>query len=133
MNFMLDTDCCIYLMNGSHAKLTDRVLSHPPAKFAISIISVAELKFGVAKSARRKENEAKLATFRSTYSTVVFDDGAADNYGQVRFELQQRGTLIGTLDMLVAAHALALDVTLVTSNVREFRRVRGLRCESWAA
>jgi len=90
----------------------------------ISSITLAELRFGVSKSARRQQNQAAL-------DVAAFDELAADSYGDVRAELESNGTPIGPLDTLIAGHALSLNVVLVTHNMREFRRITGLRIDDW--
>jgi tRNA(fMet)-specific endonuclease VapC len=90
----------------------------------ISSITLAELRFGVSKSARRQQNQAAL-------DVAAFDELAADSYGDVRAELESNGTPIGPLDTLIAGHGLSLNVVLVTHNMREFRRITGLRIDDW--
>jgi len=100
---------------------------------AISSITLAELQYGVAKSARPEHNAVLVAEFCAPLAILPFDDHAAETYGKVRAALERRGEPIGPLDTLIAAHALSLDMTLLTSNDREFRRVAGLRVENWLA
>jgi len=132
MPFLLDTDSCIALLNRRSPSLRDRLLAHPASEFAISAITAAELVFGAEKSAKREENLARVATLRSEIRTEPFDEISIATCGAVRADLERRGVPIGPLDTLIAAHALALEAVLVTSNLREFRRVRGLRCEDWS-
>jgi tRNA(fMet)-specific endonuclease VapC len=129
---MLDTDACIHLLNRKRPKLIRRVLAHRAADFIISTITVAELSYGVAKSTRPQMNAKKLAVLRSQISTAPFDERAAEIYGTIRADLERRGVPIGPHDMLIAAHALSIGVTLVSSNTKEFRRVKGLLAENWA-
>jgi len=100
---------------------------------AISSITMAELQYGVAKSANPAKHEALLAQFCAPLDIVPFDAQAAETYGRIRAAIERMGTPIGPLDTLIASHAIALDVTLVTNNDREFRRVAGLRVEKWRA
>ena len=97
----------------------------------ISSITLAELRFGVSKSARRQQNQAALDQFLLPLDIAAFDELAADSYGDVRAELESNGTPIGPLDTLIAGHALSLNVVLVTHNMREFRRITGLRIDDW--
>jgi tRNA(fMet)-specific endonuclease VapC len=129
---MLDTDICIYLMNESHPSLKRRLRQHRASSVCISVITAAELAFGVEASTARERNAAKLARLRAEVKAVPFEGAAIDEYGRLRTALQQRGTLIGPLDTLIAAHALSLGATLVTNNVAEFRRAKGLAIENWA-
>jgi tRNA(fMet)-specific endonuclease VapC len=132
VRFLLDTNSCVYLMNRTRPKLEERVVRHDADDFAISIITAAELTYGIEKSQHRQRNAEKLARLRSEFITVAFDEDAVAHYGRIRADLERRGTPIGPLDQLIAAHALSLDLTLITNNVREFERVRGLRFENWA-
>jgi tRNA(fMet)-specific endonuclease VapC len=97
----------------------------------ISAITLAELRYGVAKSARRRGNAEKVEAFLQRFETAPFDERAAAEYGAVRAGSEARGRPIGPLDTLIAAHARSRDSTLVTNNVGEFRRVPGLRIENW--
>lgn len=97
----------------------------------ISSITLAELRFGASKSARRQQNQAALDQFLLPLDIAAFDELAADSYGDVRAELESNGTPIGPLDTLIAGHGLSLNVVLVTHNMREFRRITGLRIDDW--
>ncbi len=97
----------------------------------MSAITLAELRCGIAASQRRAVNLAKLELFLAIFEIAPFDAPAATAYGSLRAQLQARGTPIGPLDTLIAAHALALGATVVTNNVREFGRVPGLKVENW--
>jgi len=97
----------------------------------ISSITLAELRFGVSKSAQRQQNQAALDQFLLPLDIAAFDELAADSYGDVRAELESNGTPIGPLDTLIAGHGLSLNVVLVTHNMREFRRITGLRIDDW--
>lgn len=133
MRWLLDTDTVIALMRGTSPRLDRRVRSRPMGQIGLSSISVAELMFGVARSSRPAENATALNAFLEPFLTASFDTVAAAVYGPLRQHLAAKGTPIGPLDTLIAAHALSLEVVLVTCNVREFRRVSGLRVENWLA
>ncbi len=109
----------------------DRLTTHAADSIGISSITLAELQYGVAKSGTPAANRIHLAEFLTPFGLVPFGGSAAAAYGRLRAELESAGTPVGPLDMLIAAHALALGVILVTNNVREFGRVRGLSVESW--
>jgi len=128
---MLDTDTCIALINRQPRELIRRLRTKAVGDVGISSITLAELRHGVAKSARRDQNRAALDRFLLPLDIAAFDDLAADLYGTVRAELETAGTPIGPLDTLIAGHAVSLNVVLVTHNVAEFRRVTGLRIEDW--
>ena len=132
MKYLLDTDICIYILRGQPKKVAERFRRLRPGDVGLSSIALAELAFGAAYG-ESPRNRERLETFVAPLSVVDFDQEAALAYGQLRADLFRRGTPIGPLDMLIAAHALALDVTLVTNNEREFKRVPGLRVENWTA
>lgn len=130
MKYLLDTDTCIYVINERPAPVIAQFRKHPVGDIGVSSITAAELAFGVTKSGSVRNREA-LAAFLLPLDVAPFDAQAALAYGQVRADLERRGSPIGPLDLLIAAHALLLGATLVTNNLREFKRVGGLRCESW--
>ncbi len=98
----------------------------------ISSITVAELEYGVCKSQQQEKNRGALMQFLIPLEIVTFDQAAATVYGAIRSDLENRGLVIGAMDMLIAAHALSLGVTLVSNNVREFSRIGNLSLENWA-
>ncbi len=128
---MLDTNICIELLRGGAGQVASRMQKHEIDAIALSSITMAELQYGVVKSARPAHHETLLIKFCAPLAILPFDDRAAESYGRVRCELERAGTPIGPLDTLIAAHALALNVTLVTNNEREFSRVGGLGIENW--
>jgi tRNA(fMet)-specific endonuclease VapC len=125
------TDICIYLIMQHPPSVLERFLSHPVGDIGISSITVAELEYGVSKSRRTTKNRAALAQFLSPLEIASFDRDAAAVYGRLRATLEQKGRPIGSMDLLIAAHALSLNVRLVTNNAREFRRVPQLRVANW--
>lgn len=132
MSFLLDTNVLVHLIRRRPPGLLARLRAVDIAAVAVSAITVAELEFGAAKSARPDENRAALAALLAPLRVEPFDERAARAYGAVRAELEWAGTPIGSMDLLIAAHALALGATVVTSDEREFRRVAGLAVENWA-
>jgi tRNA(fMet)-specific endonuclease VapC len=133
--FLLDTNVCIHLINrGPQVEmLAGRIGRYGRDQVLISSITLAELEFGIAKSQRRAQNRLRFGLFLAQFEIALFDPRAAAFYGPLRASLQAVGKLIGPLDTLIAAHALALDTCLVTHNVREIERVPGLRIEDWFA
>lgn len=131
MRYMLDTDTCIYLIRERAPQVLDRLRALSFGDVGVSAITVAELQLGVYKSQRPAKNRQALGQFLAPLIVADFDYAAAEQYGQVRAALEQQGTPIGSLDTLIAAHALSLDVSLVTNNVREFSRVPRLRVVNW--
>lgn len=132
MKILLDTDICIYAINRRVAGPLERLRSYAVGDVGISAITYAELRFGVENSARAGENLDRLERFLLPLATLPFDAEAGRWYGRVRAQLQRAGSPIGGNDLLIAAHALGLGVTLVTNNVREFEPVEGLHVERWA-
>jgi tRNA(fMet)-specific endonuclease VapC len=130
MKYMLDTNILIYLIKRKPAEVMKRFAAHPLSEVCISSISVAELEYGVIKS-RSQKNHRTLQGWLQLIHRPPFDDSAARSYGFVRTALEAAGTPVGPLDTLIAAHALALEATLVTNNIREFARVPGLKIEDW--
>lgn len=128
---MLDTDICIYAINERPPKVLQRLREHYAEGLGVSTITASELHFGVARSASAR-NATALRGFLANLTVVEFDLGAAEVAGQVRAWLSRQGTPIGPYDSLIAAHAQALGVTLVTNNTREFERVPGLKLANWA-
>ena len=132
MKFMLDTDICICMIRQAPRLVLDHLNRTSPADVCISAITLSELEYGAFKSARPEQNRMRLAEFIAPLQVVPYETAAAAEYGSLRTALEQQGNLIGPLDMLIAAHALALDCALVTNNESEFSRVPGLRVLNWA-
>jgi len=128
---MLDTDLCIALIKRKPAKMLDKLTSHAPGDVGLSTVSLAELRYGVAKSAQKERNSQALDEFLLPLEIADFDEMSAGSYGEVRAALEKAGTPIGPLDTQIGAHALSLGAVLVTQNTREFRRIPGLAVEDW--
>jgi len=129
--YMLDTDTCSYIMKRSHPTVLKRLQGVPVGDVCMSVITKAELLHGVEISPRRSQDAAALAAFLPYVEALDFADDSAFPYAEIRADLKKRGALIGANDLLIAAHARALDLTLVTNNTAEFERVRGLAIENW--
>lgn len=129
--WLLDTSICIALIKRQPPELIGKLKKHQPGDVAISSITLAELQFGVSKSKQSERNRAALDQFLLPLEILSFDETAAGIYGQVRANLEAKGTPIGPLDTLIASHALSVKAAVVTNNVREFSRVDGLRVENW--
>lgn len=127
---MLDTNICIYIIKGADLTLRQRLRAHRH-DVCLSAISLAELEYGVAKSARREANRRLLDAFLEDLPVLPFESEPAREYGDIKVGLFGAGTPIGPLDLLIAAHARAIGATLVTNNRREFDRVPGLSVENW--
>lgn len=131
MKWMLDTNTCIFLIKHHPPKLLEKLADVPVGGIGISSIVLAELWFGIAASREKKRNEAALNDFLLYASVHEWPEEAAPIYGRLREQLRQKGTPIGANDLLIAAHALAMNVSLVTDNMREFERVSHLKLENW--
>ena len=131
MKYMLDTNICIYIIKHRPEKVIRKFMEHDQDDICISAITYAELVHGVEKSQAKEKNRVALMVFLSGIQIVPLDDLAAQSYGEIKADLQKKGTPIGPMDTLIAAHAKALNLTLVTNNTKEFSRVDGLELENW--
>jgi tRNA(fMet)-specific endonuclease VapC len=129
--YLLDTNVCIRLLNGTSGRLTERLRATPPSEVTLSSIVKAELLYGARHSARVADNLRLLRRFFAAIPSVAFDDACAEEYGIIRSELTRTGRPIGPNDLLIAATARAHDLTLVTRNTREFSRIPSLDLEDW--
>ncbi|MEH2049282.1 type II toxin-antitoxin system tRNA(fMet)-specific endonuclease VapC [Nostoc sp.] len=127
MRYLLDTNICIYLIKQKPQKVLNKFQTLSISDVGISSITVAELEYGVAKSEQQEKNCNALLQFLLPLEIVDFNQASATIYGSIRSDLESRGLIIGAMDMLIAAHALSLGVTLVTNNIREFSRIPTLR------
>lgn len=132
ITYLLDTNICIYIIKRKPPQVLERFRQAQISSIGISSITYSELMFGAAKSLRPEQNRIALTQFVAPLEIAPYDDAAAQCYGDLRVFLESQGTPIGSLDMLIAAHALALTCVLVTNNEKEFSRVPGLRMENWA-
>lgn len=133
MKYLLDTNICVTLIRQKSKKLIKRLTSHKPGDIGISTITIAELIHGAQKSSHTEQNMTALDQFLLPLEIADFDQSAAVVYGHIRTYLENKGTLIGSMDMLIAAHALSLNIALVTNNTREFKRVPTLKIVDWMA
>lgn len=133
MKYLLDTNICIALIRQKPAVLIERITAHEPGEVGISSITLAELVHGVEKSAQPEGNMSALQQFLLPLGLADFGQVAALAYGKIRTELEREGLVIGSMDMLIAAHAISLEAILVTNNVREFQHVKGLNVEDWTS
>jgi tRNA(fMet)-specific endonuclease VapC len=128
---LLDTNICIYIINVKPPQVLARFHQFRLGEIGLSSVVAAELAYGVAKGGSAR-NRSALEMFLAPLEIMPFDQNAVWSYGALRADLERQGQSIGALDTLIAAHALNLDATLVTNNLREFSRVSGLRLENWA-
>ena len=131
MRYMLDTNICIYVIKHKPETVFQKLQNTNPEDVCISSVTYAELVHGVEKSAAVEKNRLALSMLLANMEILDFDVDAADCYGKIRAALEKKGTPIGTLDMMIAAHAQSLGYTVVTNNVKEFSRVSALKIENW--
>jgi len=130
--YMLDTDISSYIMKRSHDAILRRLQQVAVGEVCISVITKSELMFGVEVSPRRQQDQAALDVYLRHVEVLDYPEDAALHYAKIRADLKRRGIMIGAHDLLIAAHARCLRLTLVTNNTREFERVPGLNVENWA-
>jgi tRNA(fMet)-specific endonuclease VapC len=129
--YLLDSNICIYIINNRPVKVVQRIKEHNPPEIKLSSISMAELEYGVSKSGNREKNRRALIHFASAFDIVDFTDEDAEIYGIIRADLEKKGQIIGPYDMQIAAQAISRKYVLVTNNVKEFSRIKGLMIENW--
>jgi tRNA(fMet)-specific endonuclease VapC len=131
VSLLLDTNICIAFLNGRDAQVRTQLLAQVPADVALCSVVKAELLYGARNSEHVDANLRRLGEFFAPFASLHFDDAAASWYGSIRAQLKKEGRMIGSNDLMIAAIALAADVTLVTRNDGEFQRVPGLRVDVW--
>ena len=131
MKYMLDTNMIISAKNARPEKVLDKLKDIDPSEVCISAITLAELEYGVCNSSDPERNCLALLLFLDNISVLPFDSLAAQEYGSIRSALRKKGQLIGANDLLIAAHAKSLNLTLITNNTGEFSRVEDLKQENW--
>ena len=131
--FCLDTNTCIYFLNGRYESIKNKILSTPPVEIAIPSVVKAELLLGAYKSRNRRKNTEKVEEFLAPFEILSFSDQATYIYAEIRSLTEKKGKSVGPNDLLIAAIVKFHDAVLVTNNVNEFKRIRGLRIENWDA
>lgn len=131
MKYLLDTNVCVDYLTRRYASVVERIQASAPEDLCLSSVVIAELRYGADKSQRNLENHRKIDVLVNELVCVEFDAEAAAAFGRLRWQLEQRGEPIGPYDLMIAAHAVSLDLILVSDNLREFRRVTGLAVENW--
>jgi tRNA(fMet)-specific endonuclease VapC len=132
MKYMLDTNICIYIIKRHPESVLKKFKSLELGDVCISSITLAELVYGVQKSHHHQKNKTALEEFILPLEIMPFDEGSCTPYGHIRAFLEKKGTPIGALDLMIAAHAQSLNLTLVTNNKKEFSCVPHLKIENWA-
>ncbi len=130
MRYLLDTNIVIALSKDAPA-LQPWLRRCPASDMVLSSVVLAEIEYGIAKSARKDHNRQVFGAFLTGFLVLPFDEAAARDYGLIRADLESAGRLIGPNDLMIAAHARARGLTVVTHNHSEFSRVNGLRVENW--
>ena len=132
MKYLLDTNICIYIINEKPEKVLRKFEQYPVYEFGISSITHAELQYGVEKSNNKNTNQDALDEFLLPLTILPFHGKSLVTcYGEIRTSLESKGKTIGPLDMLIAAHALSLDLTIISNNIKEFSRIPNLKYENW--
>lgn len=131
MKYMLDANTCIYALNRRPKQVIDRVIAAGEEGVGISSIVAAELAFGVVKSQRAAQNKVLLEQFLHNLPVLPWAQEHVWHYGEIRHALASKVQIIGERDLFIAAHARALGLTLVTNNLKEFKRVPGLDLVNW--
>ena len=131
LNYLLDTDTCIYVINRRPQNVKEQLAQLGPGEVAISVVTYHELFYGALGSQKIEQNLQALKALTSRLPVISWTNEAAEQTAQLRLSLKRTGQPIGVWDMQIAGHALALNVVLISNNLREFSRVKGLRVESW--
>lgn len=131
MRYMLDSNICIYAIKHKPEKVFQRLQEIDPDDVCVSSVTYAELVHGVEKSAAVEKNRLALSMLLANIEILNFDVDAANCYGKIRADLEKKGTPIGSLDMMIAGHAMSMGYTVVTSNVKEFSGIPDLKIENW--
>jgi len=132
MEYLLDTNICIYIIKKRPASVLKKFESLSLGDVAISSITLAELYYGIMKSSNPRKNQEALDKFLIPLEILDFDYAATIEYGKIRADLEKKGTPIGPLDTLIASHAKSLNLTLVNNNEKEFERIPDLKIENWS-
>lgn len=129
--YMLDTNICIYLIKKRPPTVLERFQQISSQEICLSIITLAELQYGVEKSASKQLNQTIIDDFVSRLQVLSWDRLAVKYYGKIRANLEKKGTPIGLMDLMIASHCLSLNYTLITNNIKEFERIPELKIENW--
>jgi len=132
MKYLLDTNICIYIIKKQPPLVIQRLTKTSINDIAISAITCSELEYGVSKSKHQAKNKIALMEFLAPLNILPYTEASAAKYGEIRAYLEQKGIIIGNMDMLIAAHAMAENLTIVTNNEKEFTRISNLRIENWS-
>jgi len=129
--YMLDTDICIFITRKSVPSLLERIESVPLERQCISVVTLAELLYGVQVSSKKKANQEVVDLFAQHIEVLEWTPDAAKHYAEIRADLKKKGQQLGANDLMIAAHARSIGAVIVTNNVKDFGRVKGLKLENW--
>jgi tRNA(fMet)-specific endonuclease VapC len=129
--YMLDTDTCAFILRRSSPVLLERIQAVPLQQQCVSVVTLAELLYGVQLSSRKKANRDALDLLVRHVNVLEWTAEAANHYAEIRADLKKKGQQLGANDLMIAAHARSIDAVIVTNNVKDFRRVKGLKLENW--
>jgi len=129
--YLLDTNICVYIIKKKPPEVLATLKTKSKSGIAVSSLTVAELEYGIEKSEAKEKNRISLIELLSIFTIIPFDDKDAVEYGRIRTDLEKKGTVIGDIDMLLAAQARCNELIFVTNNSKEFDRVENLRLENW--
>ena len=129
--YLLDTDICAFILRKSSPVLLERIQLVPLQQQSMSVITLAELLYGVQVSSKKKMNREGVDALVRHVNVLDWTNEAAEHYAEIRADLKKKGQIIGSNDLLIAAHARSLGAIVVTNNVKDFRRVKGLQLENW--
>lgn len=131
--YMLDTDTCAFVLRRTSYALLDRIQSVPLIQQAISVVTYAELLYGVQVSSKKKANLEAVDALLRHLPVLEWSQDAARHYAEIRADLKKKGSMIGANDLMIAAHARSLAAIVVTNNTKDFERIKGLKVENWIA
>lgn len=129
--YMLDTDICIFITRKSEPSLLERIESVPLEQQCISVVTLAGLLYGVQVSSKKKANQEAVDLFAQHIEVLEWTPDAAKHYAEIRADLKKKGQQLGSNNLLIAAHARSIGAVIVTNNVKDFGRVKGLKLENW--
>jgi tRNA(fMet)-specific endonuclease VapC len=129
--YMLDTDTCAFVLRRTSRTLLDRIQSVPLTQQAISVVTYAELLYGVQMSSKKKANHDAVDALVRHLPVLDWSQDAARHYAEIRADLKKKGSMIGAHDLMIAAHARSLGGIVVTNNTKDFERIKGLKVENW--
>lgn len=129
--YMLDTDTCAFVLRRTSDTLLERIQAVPVVQQVMSVVTYAELLYGVQVSSKKKANQAAVEALALHLAILEWTRDAVRCYAEIRADLKKKGSMIGANDLMIAAHARSLGASIVTNNTKDFARVKGLKIENW--